>query len=193
MADLFFDTPWWLPALIAAVGAVLFVTGNNRLERNVKLAGLAAVAAAVVLMTVSYFVETPIERAERRCGELVDAFEKADWPAMRAILDPTASVSVLNYPIYGSRDEIMKAAEEAHARYGFKSVNVLSTDSERIDTLINVGVLLLSEQDALGRTLNSEWQFVWQETADGWVLVEVRALKIGNSSGDQVRGMFPGK
>ena len=193
MADLFFDTPWWLPALIAAVGAVLFVTGNNRLERKVKLAGLAAIAAAVLLMTVSYFVETPVERAERRTGELVDAFEKADWPAMRAILDPTASVSVLNFPIYGSRDEIMKAAESAHSQYGFKSVNVLSTNTERVDTLINVGLLLLSEQDALGRTLNSEWQFVWQETADGWVLVEVRALKIGNSSGDQVRGMFPGK
>lgn len=193
MTDLLFDTPWWLPALIGAAGVVLFITGNNRLERKVKYAGLAVIAAAVVLMAVSYFVETPVEMAERRSGELVDAFERADWPAMRAILDPTAAVSLLNFPVYGNRDEIIERASEAHTQYGFRSVNVLRMNSERADTVITVGLSLLSDQDAVGRTLPSEWQFVWQETADGWSLVEVRALEIGNRSGDELRGMFPGK
>jgi len=193
MTDLLFDTPWWLPALIAAAGVVLFVTGNNRLEPRVKYAGLAAVGLALLLVAVSYLVDTPIETAERRSRELVDAFERADWPAMTAVLDPTATVSVLTFRVYDNRDEIMKAAEAAHGRYGFKSVNVLTMGAEQADTVITVTMVLLSEQDALGRTLNSEWQFEWQRTADGWALVDVRALKIGQSTGDQVRGMFPGK
>lgn len=193
MTDLLFDTPWWLPALIAAVGVVLFVTGNNRLEAKVKYAGLAVLGLAALLTAVSYLVDTPVETAERRSGELVDAFERADWPAMGAILDPTAALSVLNHPIYGNREEILKAAADAHTRYGFKSVNVLSMSAEQADTVITVGLVLLSQQDALGQTLKSEWQFEFQRTPDGWTLVNVRALSIGNSSGDQVRGMFPGK
>lgn len=193
MTDLLFDIPWWLPALIAGAGVVLFVTGNNRLEPKVKYAGLALVGLAVILMTVSYLVDTAIEKAEAGSRRLVDAFERADWPAMKAVLDPTASVSVLNFPVYASREEILKAAQDAHGRYGFKSVNVLSMSAEQADTVITVGVVLLSQQDALGQTLKSEWQFEFQRRADGWALVDVRALSIGNSSGDQVRGMFPGK
>ena len=43
----------------------------------------------------------------------------------------------------------------------------------------------------MASTLNSEWQFDWQQRADGWSLVEVRALKIGSQQGDQIQGMFP--
>ncbi|CAA9392278.1 MAG: hypothetical protein AVDCRST_MAG64-1346 [uncultured Phycisphaerae bacterium] len=193
MTDLLFDTPWWLPALVAAVGVVLFVTGNNRLERRVKAAGLAVVGLAVLLTAVSYFVDTPVETAERRSQELVDAFERADWPAMRAILDPTAALTFGDRAIYGSRDQILTNAEDAHARFGFKSVDVLSKNTEQADTVIKVGLVLLSQQEALGQPFKSEWQFQFQRTADGWALVEVRAISIGNATGGQAAGMFPNK
>jgi hypothetical protein len=193
MTDLLFDTPWWLPALIAAVGVVLFVTGNNRLEAKVKAAGLAAVGLAVLLMAVSYFVDTAKESAERRTRELVDAFERADWPAMTAILDPSATVSLLGAPIYRGRDQIIEKAKTAHSDRGFKSVRVLTADTDQVDTVITVTVTLLSEQDAIASTVNSNWHFQWQETADGWALVEVRAIQIGQFSGEQIRSLFPGR
>ena len=193
MTDLLFDTPWWLPALIAAIGVVVFVTGNNRLERNVKLAGLGFVALAVLLVAVSTFVDTAKETAERRSRALVDAFERADWPAMTAILDPNAALSVLNFPMYNSREEIVERAKEAHARHGFKAVNVIGLEALRVDTVITVNVRLMSEQDAIGYPMPSTWEFQWQQTADGWALVEVRGISIGQYSGDQIRSLFPGK
>jgi hypothetical protein len=191
MTDLLFDTPWWLPALIAGAGVVLFVTGNNRLERKVKLAGLAAVALAGVLMAVSYLVDTPVEKAERRSQELVDAFERADWAAMKANLDPAAALTIHGVSLYGDRDTLVAAAEKAHGQHGFKSVDVLSMNAARADTMITVGLVVLSDQDTVGRRINSEWQFDFRQTADGWALVEVRAIKIGNLGGDQMRDQFP--
>ena len=193
MTDLLFDTPWWLPALIAAVGVVLFVTGNNRLETKVKYAGLGVVALAVVLTAVSYLVDTPVETAERRTRLLVDAFERADWPAMSAILDPEATAYAFSIPVYRGREKIMEKAQEVHGRHGFKSVNVVTMNSERADTVITVNTFLFSEQDAVGRTLNSDWQFEWQRRAEGWRLMGVRAVKIGNYTGDQVESLFPGR
>jgi hypothetical protein len=193
MTDLLFDTPWWLPAVIAAVGVVLFVTGNKRTEAKLRNAGLAVVLLGIALAAVSYFVDTPLERAEKQSRQLVKAFEKTDWATMSSILDRDAIVSLQSLPIYTGRDEIVAAAKKAHERYGFKSATVLSANGERADTLITVNVVLLTEQDALGRTLNSDWQFEWQERADGWSLVEVRALKIGQSKGEEIRGMFPGR
>lgn len=193
MTDLLFNTPWWLPALVAAIGAVLFVTGNKRTENRVRNAGAAVVLLAVALAAVSYFVDTPLETAERRTSELVDAFERADWPAMTSILDPTAAVTVLGNPVYGNRDDIITNAKKAHERYGFKSATILSSTAEQTQSVITVTIILLTEQDSLGRTLNSQWQFEWLKGAEGWALVEIRALKIGQSTGDQVREMFPGR
>jgi hypothetical protein len=194
MSELLFDTPWWLPAVIAAAGVVLFVTGNRRVENRLRLAGVSVICIAILLTAVSYFVDTPRETAERRSRELVDAFERGDFPAMAAILHPTTAVTVLNNTVYASRDQIIENAKEAYQRYGFKSVNVLISNSEQVQTTITVTMTLLSEQsNAYVNTLTSEWQFEWKKTAEGWILTEVRALKIGNASGEQAQGMFPKK
>jgi hypothetical protein len=191
MQEMLFHTPWWLPTLIAGVGVVVFITGNRRTESRVRTAGLGIILLAILLAAVSYFVDTPLETAERRSNELVKAFEKADWPKMTSILDRSAVVKVLDRNIYTSRDDIIEAAKKAHQKYGFKSANVLSSSATQADTVITVNLTLLTEQDALGRTLNSRWEFEWQNTADGWMLVEVRAVQIGNVTGTDMRNMFP--
>ena len=193
MTELFFHTPWWLPALIAGVGIVVFVTGNRRSESRVRLAGAGIIALAFAIAVVSYLVDTPLEMAERRTNELVKAFEKADYPGMTSILDPDSTVSVLNAEVYSNRDEIIKGARLAHEQYGFRSANVVTSSAIQADTVITVSIFLLTEQDALGRTLNSRWEFEWQNHADGWALANIRAIEIGQSTGDQVRTMFPGK
>src|SRR5215213_10065124 len=146
MTELLFDTPWWLPAVIAAAGVVLFVTGNRRVENKLRLAGVGVICIAILLTAVSYFVDTPRETAERRSRELVDAFERGDFEAMRKILHPTTAVTVLNHTVYADRDQIIENAKEAYSRYGFKSVNVLFSHSEQVQTSITVTMTLLSEQ-----------------------------------------------
>ena len=192
MTELLFNTPWWLPTLIAGVGIVIFVTGNKRVENRVRAAGAGVVLLAVVLAAVSYFVDTPIETAERQSNELVKAFEKSDWATMTSILDPGATLTVLSANVYHNRDEIIAAAKKAHERYGFKTARVLFSDATQADTVITVSLTLLTEQ-SIPNTLNSRWEFEWQETAEGWRLVQVRAIQIGQSTGEQMKPMFPGR
>ena len=193
MTELLFDTPWWLPAAIATAGVVIFVSGNRRTENKIRLAGVAVICLAALLTAVSYYVDTPRETAQRRTRELVDAFERGDFDAMTSILHPDTVVTLHGAQIYNSRDEIIAGAKTAHSKYGFKSVNVLFSNVEQVQTSITVTITLLSEQNAMASTLTSEWQFEWQQRADGWSLVEVRALKIGSQQGDQIRGMFPNR
>src|SRR5688572_12517632 len=101
MTDLWFDTPWWLPALIAGVGAVLFWTGNKRQERNVRDTGLGFIAAAMLLMGVSYFVDTPREKVIKNTHALVNAVEQRQWPAMTALIDPKCT-----FDKYNNRDQL---------------------------------------------------------------------------------------
>jgi hypothetical protein len=136
MTDLIFQTPWWLPTLIAVAGVILFVTGNARTETRVRTAGLGVIGLAVLLAVVSYLVDTPRETAEKRSRELCYAFEKADWPKMTSILDTGTTVTVLNNTIYATREEIIAAAQRAHTQHGFKSVRVLNASAEQQDTLI---------------------------------------------------------
>jgi hypothetical protein len=194
MSNLLLDTPWWLPAVIAAAGVVLFVAGNKRTDARVRSAGLGVVLLGIALAALSYFVDTPTEKAEHQSRELVNAFEKADWTKMSSILDPAATVTLHSLPVYTDRDEIIAAAKKAHEQYGFKTARILSAGGEQADTIITINISLFTEQSsAMAATLNSEWQFEWQERADGWSLVEVRALKIGSLGGDDVRGLFPRK
>ena len=193
MMELLFDTPWWLPAAITLAGVIIFVSGNRRVEHKIRLAGVAVICLAALLTAVSIYVDTPRETALRRTRQLVDAFEAGDFQTMTSILHPDTVATLQGAEIYNSRDAIIAGAKTAHSKYGFKSVNVLFSNAEQVQTSITVTITLLSEQNAMASTLNSEWQFEWQQRADGWSLVEVRALKIGSQSGDQIRGMFPNR
>src|SRR5688572_16181577 len=121
MTELLFDTPWWFPAVVAAAGIVLFVSGNKRVDNKIRLSGVGVICIAILLTAVSVFIDTPRETAERRSRELVDAFERGDFATMATILHPTTAVTVLNTTVYADRDEIIERAKTAYTQYGFKS------------------------------------------------------------------------
>ena len=191
MTDLLFDTPWWLPIVVAGVGVVLFVTGNKRVEDKVRYAGLAMIALAVLLVVVSYFVDTPLEMAEKKTRQIVEAFNKQDWATFGSIPDKDTLVSLQSLPLYTGGAEIAEAGKRAYQQYGFKSANVLMSSAERADSVITVNITVLTTEGTLGRPINSEWAFEWQESAEGWALVEIRALQIGQQRGDNIKGLFP--
>lgn len=173
MTELLFDTPWWLPTLFAGVGVVLFITGNNRQESKVRSAGIALAALALLLLAVSYFVDTPREKVIKDTRRLVSAVEKRDWPTMTALLDPRCTLEK-----YGSRDEIVKAAQEASERFNITSIRITSLVAEQTDTLITVTLSVVSEQDlTMGHPYPTSWQLDWQQTANGWSLRNINVLE----------------
>lgn len=191
MTELLFDPPWYLPAAVAALGAYLFIHGNRRQDAKVRAVGLAVVLAGVGLLFLGRFVDTDRELAEERSRQVVDAVEKHDWKALRALLDPKASVAVLNAPIYNNRDAIVGGAQAATERYGIKNIRITSLTSRQDQTTITVDLDALSEQGFTGQPFPTSWQFEWQELSDGWTLMRIVCLRIGNESGDAMRRSFP--
>ena len=193
MTNLLFDTPWWLPTLLAGVGVVLFWNGNRRQESRVRNAGLLFVLAAALVMAMSYFVDTDLEKATKKTKRLVHDVEQRDWNDFKSILDPSASLSVFNaYQVYGSRDEIVAGAQRGVERYGVKNVRILSTTPEQTDSLITITMIIYSEHEAtMGHPITSTWQFEWQQSGKEWSLVRIINMKIGNLNANEAGRQFP--
>jgi hypothetical protein len=191
MTELLFDPPWYLPLAIAALGIYLFIFGNRRQDTKLRAIGGAVLLLAVVLFAVGRVMDTDREKAEKRTRQLVTAVENRDWPAMTALLDPKASVAVLNAPIYSNRDAIIAGAQAGTERYGVKNIRILSLTSRQDATAITIDLDALSDQKLTGQPFPTSWQFEWQERQDGWKLMRIVCLKIGQDTGEGMRRSFP--
>jgi hypothetical protein len=193
MFNWLFDAPWWLPTLLAGAGIVLFWNGNRSQDAKLRNVGLLLVAATAVLLTVSYLINTDLETCVKQSKQLVRDVEQQNWNGMRAVLGPNVSVSVAGGgQFYTGRDQIVAAAQDAAAWWGVKNIRLLSTTAVQTDTLITVQLALLSDHDKAGvPTINTGWEFEWQQSGDTWSLVRITNLKIGNMSGEEAARQFP--
>jgi hypothetical protein len=194
VSDWLFETPWWLPTLIVAVGVFLLWNGNRLTNSKLTRAGAAACLLAVLLVIISALVNTPKERAIAGSKKLINSFEKRDWTSFQSVLAPDVSVTLLNDPqtIYPNRQTLVAAAKDAQDRYNFSSVRITSMSAVQADTLISVNIDIITVQEKpVNFPVTSAWRFEWQEAADGWALERIIALKIANQSVDRVRPMFP--
>src|SRR5689334_4234537 len=103
-----YETPWWLPTGIAFLGIILFITGNNRVEKRLRLAGIIVVALAIILAVVSYLLDSPREKVVKRTYALVSSVEARDWTKMATYLHPTVTVSV-----FAGRDQVVNGTRRA--------------------------------------------------------------------------------
>ena len=195
MTRLLFDAPWWLPTVLAFLGIALFWNGNRRQEAPVRNAGLLFLLGAVLVLAVSYYVDTDMEKATKQSKLLVYSVEKRDWATLRNILSPTTSLHVLGggAEVYGTRDEIVGGAQKAVDQYGLKNVRILNTTPEQTDTVINITMTIVSDQDfTSGRPITTTWQFEWQQMGgETWSLTRITNIKIGNLQGEAAGRQFP--
>ena len=187
MTDLLFDTPWWLPTMIIVVGGWLWISGNKRQDSALKRLGLAGIAAATVLAVVSYLVDTDLERAVKGTRAIVAAVENRDWPVMNALLAPNA-----NFAIYNNRDQIVDGAKTATDQFGLRSVTVSNLVAEQQQTVITVTFTATTVLEAtFDRPFQSNWQFTWMESADGWALQSIEVLDGTQSSQREILSNLP--
>lgn len=179
MTDLIFSTPWWLPTTIVIVGLALLVAGNNRQEAKLRNAGLATLVTAVVLVLVSYLVETDKEKAERLTGELTQAVADHNWPKVADLLDPKASLYAADVQVLPDRKGIVDEAKADCERYGLRSIGKHVSDVRQDpDRSIFVDLSAFATFDQAG-TVPTTWRFEWQPSADGsWHVHALRCLSI---------------
>ena len=172
MTNLLFDAPWWLPALLIAVGLALWISGNKRVDAGLKNAGYVFAALAIAVLLVSWLFDSDVERAVKRTHQLVDAVEDHNWQEMRNLLDPKVS-----FLFYKDRDQIVAGTKQAAEDYGLKSIIVTSTEAKQADTVITVTITCFANLDSLqGRPFRSSWQLDWVETGEGWQLMTIHLV-----------------
>lgn len=170
--DLLFDTPWWLPAALGIVAVVLVISGNNRQKKPLLYAGFGVFLLAVAWTGISYFVDTDLEKAVKRTHAIARAVHEKDWGKFQSLLDPRSS-----FAFYRGRDELVTHGRATAEKIGLKSVRVTGTETRQLDTLINVDIAVLSEQDiTMNRPLPTNWRFTYQDLGNGWELMTVEPL-----------------
>ena len=177
-----FSTPWWLPAIIAAVGAALWISGNKRIDKTLKVVGLGIALIGVALALVSYFVETKVERVTRRTRELVSAVAGRDWPKTASLLDEKASFKAQSYFSFqelNGRQEIVGRAQEQVDRAGLTGARVTALDVQDNGPLLTASMTVFSTHDRGPGLTRSDWQLAWEKTADDWVVTDITFIRLG--------------
>jgi hypothetical protein len=190
-----FSTPWWLPAIIVAVGVALWVSGNKRTERTLKRVGLGVALLGVALGAVSYLVETKVERVTRQSRELVKSVVDRDWKKLESLLDPKVTLKVQGAPLglpYANRDDILRGAKAGVERIGLGSANITNIEVQDSGPQLTASMRIFSTHPGLdGRPTPSDWQIVWEDPARGWVVTEVTLIQFGQLRGDEAKGQLP--
>ena len=189
MTNLLFATPWYLLLTLAAVGGVVAWTGNQRQQAGPRNVGLGLIGLAVALFTVSFFVETDLEKVKRLNRELVQSVPDHNWSKMADLLDPDATLTTVDATLFANRKDLVKGAQDAAGRWGLKSVTITGTQETQDASGITLDVNVLSKQDAtegvgIPGTLSS-WRMLWDRAAKDWHCHQITCLKIGGESGSR--------
>ena len=191
--DLRFDVPWWLPAALAVVGAVIWMSGNRRRDTALMRIGGVALVAAAAWAALSIFVQTDKERAEADTRALVKAVVEGDSQTLERILDPRARLTVFGAETpYHNRQQIIQAARDARERFGLSAAQITSMHSEQTGPVVTVEMTVMTTQEAtLARPVPSTWQLQFQETSEGWSLWTVALVEVRGVGTNRVQRELP--
>lgn len=189
MTEWLFSTPWWLPTAIVAVGVMVWVSGNKRVDATLKRVGLAIAAVGVLWGLVSYLVKTDLERVTEGSERLVRSAVEQDWATFESLLHPKA-VAVLmgsRLPATGPR-ELTEMAKRRTRDVGLTSATTGRVEAERRPPMLMTSFRLFAQVDKLaGQIIPSTWQLDWEKTDQGWRIIELRAISIGNTGGEDAK------
>ena len=103
-----------------------------------------------------------------------------------------AAIANLPVSLYTDRDQIVARAQDAHARYGFKSARVTGIEARQDQSLITVSMTAWTVQEfTMGRPIRSTWEFEWLQNESGWSLYKVRTIEVNNQQSERIEPMFP--
>ena len=191
MSDLLFNTPWWLPTVIVAAGVALWVNGNNRSLDSLKRLGLGIAGVGLLLAIVSYFVDTDREKVTDQSSRLVQSVVSQDWATVESLLHPKVIVSVGGSRFAVNRDAVMELTKRRTGEIGVRSAFITSNVPERRPPMLTSSLRVFAELDKLaGQQVPSDWQIDWEKSEGRWVATELRAVRLGNASGEDAKSQL---
>jgi len=182
MTDWIFDAPFWLPIAIVVLGAIIWFSGNKRVDKTLKRLGLIAMVLGVSLAIVSYVVDTDKEKAISGTRQLVRSVSDRDWTNFQAVLHPK-----VQFMFYRNRDALVAGAKTTADSIGLKWVRLTGLEATQDPAGIVTNIAVFSEQDGTGgQMIRTNWQFDWQEGSEGWQVVKITYLPESGLTPDQI-------
>jgi len=187
LQNLLFDIPIWLLGMLAIVGIALIVSGNRQQHKGFTRAGMAVLALGVLLMVLSYFIDTDQEKVIKRTRQLVHAVEVRDTATMTALLHPDVTLYAWK------KADIIERSRALADRANLTEARVNSTDAIQPDRdLISVSLSVAAHfKDAFYDNIPTAWDLSWVRTPSGWLLRDIRVKPAGPGGIDaQLRDIF---
>jgi hypothetical protein len=188
MRDFLFDTPYWFLGLLGLAGIALFLSGNARREARLRLAGLGVILFGVILAIAAHFVDTDKEIVTKRTREVVAAVEKKDRATLDRLLHPRASL------LWMTKPDILNTFSTAVDDYHLQNVRVGSMDVEQPnpnEVEANISVFAHVETGGWAGDPPSTWLLVWERSGKGWLLRDIKAVKLPGIDLGSVIGRGP--
>ena len=181
-----YEPPWIAVAVLVLAGIALFVYGNNRLDKKLKLLGAVVAFLGVALGVTGHFLQSERERVDATMRDLLDSIEKRDWPRMQSHLDKDITVFALRGPAV-----VANSAKLAAEGMELKSLSLVDAKTDVSDDIATV-TLQVASDGKWGQTITN-WNLRFEKAPDGrWQLFEIDPLGgpgIGpNDMGSWVRG-----
>ena len=162
-----------VPAAIIAVGLALFVTGNRRTHGSVRTAGAVIIGVGVLLIAVSWAIDTDMEKVENRSKQLVESAGHNDWQKSRRCSPPPPTSHSSSAAASTSRPH----GADRRRPQGFRKHRpphawVASENLQQTGGLITTEMgRVFSDQDKVGgHQIPSDWQLDWQKENGQWVV-----------------------
>jgi hypothetical protein len=187
MSDYLFDTPWWLLILLVITGGTLFYYGNARLDKTLKRVGLSIIGIAVVLFITSWLIDTPKEKVTRNTKNFVKAVVARDTGALDKLLSPRVSIGTWD------KQSILKGVKDYADQFGLKSAHITGMNISDNENVIVVHLAVFSDHDSPAvavPTVNSKWEFDWEDTEQGWLLRNINCEGVGSMDGDAAQRRY---
>jgi hypothetical protein len=175
MSDFFFDTPYWFLGLLGVVAIGPFISGNARQESRLKIAALATLLLAVVLVLLSHFIDTDKEKVAKRTRQFIEAVEKKDKATVASLLHSRASLAWMR------KDDIVEKSATVVDDFHLTNIRATSLDVDQpnrneIQATVNVSAHV--ETGGWAGDPPSSWLFTWERTTNGWLVTEIKPIKL---------------
>lgn len=189
MRELLVDIPWWLPAIVIALGVVLLVSGNNRQMAGVRNGGAVIAVLAIAWAALSFVVDSPRKICERLTHQAVDAVAEGDWKTFDELLAPRVDARFVGRTWRVDGQQAVDAAARMIAKNsGLHSAAVRRVIVAGKGPTRTVSFTAYADTElAPGHPIDSNWEFDWQQNGDRWLLQELRVLKVDETAPEGIR------
>ena len=173
MTSLLFNAPYWLLALLVLVAVALIFTGLRRQQGQLRIAGIALIALAALLLVLRLTVMTDEKRVERDARSLVEAVGHNNWTTAARHLEHARLLELEDGALAARAQSICKL-------YGLTGIKVNALEVRREPNVITVTLSLTSQHSGqFADSVPSNWVFEYQKQGKEWTLMQIVPVSIG--------------